>query len=94
MNITVRYCAQIKQASGMAVEHVEVPSGCTAQDLVRLMAEKHGEPLRGFLLNDAGEHRTNNLLIVGEEQVPWSAARPLRDGDALTILPPISGGAP
>ena len=92
MIITVHYCAQIKQAVGAAEEKVEVEAGCTAQDLIAILAKQRGEPLRSFLLDDDGSCRTNNLLVVGDEQVPWGVARVLEDGDRVTLLPPISGG--
>ena len=92
MIVTVRYCAQIKQAIGFASEAVELDGTCSAQDLVHRLAEKHGDPVRSFLLDDGGHLRINNLLVVGEDQVRWETPRLLEDGDVVTILPPISGG--
>lgn len=92
MTVTVYYCAQIKQAVGMAEEKVEVGANCTAQGLIKILADDHGEPLRNFLLDDDGALRMNNLLVVGDEQVPWNVPRVLEDGDRVTLLPPISGG--
>lgn len=92
MTITVHYSAQIKQAAGIAEESVDIESGCSAQDLISRVAERHGEPLRGFLVDESGAFRTNNLLVVGDEQVDWATPRALHDGDVVTILPPISGG--
>jgi len=92
MNVTVQYCAQIKQAVGITSEVVELDGSCSAQDLILRLAEKHGDPVRGFLLDDDGRQRINNLLVVGEDQVCWNTPRLLEDGDVVMILPPISGG--
>ncbi len=91
--MTVKYCAQIKQAIGIASEVVELEGDCSAQELITRLAQQHGEPVRSFLLDREGRHRTNNLLIVGDEQVQWATPRPLEDGDEVTVLPPISGGS-
>ncbi|MCZ6792932.1 MAG: MoaD/ThiS family protein [Planctomycetota bacterium] len=92
MNVTVKYWGQIKQAAGQASEPVEVTDDCTAQELVLRLANDRGEPLRAHLLDEAGNPRASLLLVVGEEQVSWDSPHRLRDGDVITLLPPISGG--
>lgn len=92
MYVTVKYWGQIKNAAGRASESVEVVEECTAQELVKRLAEERGEPLRGHLMDDEGRPRASLLLVVGDEQVSWDTPRKLEDGDLVTLLPPISGG--
>ena len=56
------------------------------------MAENHGEPLAGYLLDESGRLRATVLAFVNEEQVDWETARPLGDGDELVFMSAIAGG--
>src|SRR5262249_25019272 len=58
---------------------------CAARDLLAVLAEKHGEPLRRLLLGGAVLVFVNNSQVAEE-------AEPLQDGDVVTMLSPIAGG--
>ena len=92
MRVAVKYLAQLKQAAGCASEAVELDGACSLPELVGRLAERHGEPLRGLLLDPAGRPHDALLVFVGDEQVRWEAARALRDGDLVTVLAPMAGG--
>jgi molybdopterin converting factor small subunit len=89
--VTVRYRAQLRQAVGVAVEHIELDRPCAAVELVTQVAERHGPPLRDLLLAADGRPRPTVLLFVGDEQI-GPGSPPLRDGDEVTILSPMAGG--
>ena len=88
--VTVHYLAQIKRAAGCTVEAVETPAGPTLRDVLRMLTDRHDVTFRAMLLDDAGEPRKSLLFFVGDEHAEMS--RPLHDGDAITILAPMSGG--
>ncbi len=92
MKVTVRFSAQARAVAGAAEESVDLPVAGTLRDLVILLADRHGEPLRGFLLGADGAPHASLLLIVGDEQARLSDGRALRAGDVVSILTPISGG--
>jgi molybdopterin converting factor small subunit len=91
MNIAVKYVAQVRQATGCAAEALNLEGGCSLQELVRRLADRHGEALRRLLLSGGSLH-DSILLFVGEEQVRWETPRSLRDGDVVTVLAPMAGG--
>ncbi len=93
MKVKVLYWAQIKKAAKTENEVVEVEDSTTPRQLVKKVAEDHGDPLRGFLLEEDGEPRKHLLLIVGDRHVNWDDEEALKDGEELTIMPPISGGS-
>ncbi|MBO9533206.1 MAG: bifunctional molybdenum cofactor biosynthesis protein MoaC/MoaB [Solirubrobacteraceae bacterium] len=81
LTITLRLFAQVRVAAGAATVERRVPSGSTAGDVARALLEELG--LSGM----AGQV----VLAIDAE-----FARPdvvLSDGDWLSIVPPVSGGA-
>ena len=90
MRVTVQYMAQIKRAAGCCGEAVDVPFAVSLRDFLRLLADRHDPAFRAMLVDDAGEPRKSLLFFVGDDHAELT--RPLTDGDALTILAPMSGG--
>lgn len=90
MNVTVRYAAQAGAAAGTASERVDLSGAPTVGDLLVRLAERHGDALRRLLVDGDGRPQESLLLVVGDEQV--RSGRPLKDGDVIDILTPISGG--
>lgn len=90
MTVTVYYMTQIKRSAGCSSEDVETSDAAVLREFLRGLAERHDSTFRTLLLDDAGEPRKSLLFFVGDEHAELS--RPLRDGDAVTILAPMSGG--
>ena len=90
MLVNVQYMAQIKRAAGRSAEQVEAPEAVTLRELLRQVADRHGAAFRSLLLDTANEPRRSLLFFVGDEHAELS--RPLREGDAVTILAPMAGG--
>jgi MoaD family protein len=91
MRITVRYSAQARTLLGKASEPLELAKPLTVREVVMLLGENHPE-LRRLLLNQQGEPHPSLLLFLDDEQVEAGSAQVLRDGDSISILPPIAGG--
>jgi molybdopterin converting factor small subunit len=92
MRITFHYLAQLKRFAGVAAETIDVAAGCTLPEALRLVGARHGTEFRAALLDNGGGARASLLFFLGNEQVRPDAARPLRDGDEVTILSPMAGG--
>lgn len=92
MKVVVKYLAQVRQAAGMGGEDVEVPSPCSAEELVVRLAGDRGGSLGRILLDGGGRLQPTILLFVGDSQVSRAAPAKLRDGDVVTVLSPMSGG--
>ena len=92
MQITVEYSAQLKRAAGTGREIVELDSSASLDDLIRCVADRHGESFRQMLVDGAGGLHPSILAFVNDEQCRDAAARELQSGDTVAFLPPISGG--
>ena len=92
MNVEVIYTTQIKAALERASENVEVPDGSSAVDLLQQLAEQHGAAFGELVFADDGALLPALIVCVGDAQLVDPAARPLAEGDVVTLLSPISGG--
>ena len=93
MNIDVRYFGQLKRAAGTASESVELGRGARLVALLEALAARHGDELRRQLFDDSGRPRPSLLVVSGDQQVASDSDRELADGESITLLPPIAGGA-
>ena len=91
MRVTAEYAAQVKRAAGVGAETLDVDASCTVEQLVQAVAARHGDALRALLLTGDGRLHPSILVFLRGEQVR-DGSTPLRDGDTVTLLPPISGG--
>jgi len=91
IQIVVHYRAQARVAAGVAEETVELEAGCTPADVIVRVAQR-GENLKRLLLDAEQRPHPSLLVFVGGEQISVNAPQPLKNGDVLEILPPMSGG--
>lgn len=90
MQVTVKYLAQVRHATGMPSETVRLDRPCTLQQLLTHLVDRHGDPFRRLLGRNGSA--ASLLLFIGDEQVRWEGAVELHDGDLVTVLSPIAGG--
>jgi molybdopterin converting factor small subunit len=88
--ITVHYSAQARQAAGTSVERVELPVPASLPDLLARIADRHAA-LGPIVLGD-GTGKAGVMIFVGDRQIRSCDRNTLRDGDEITLLPPIAGG--
>lgn len=79
--VQVRLFARLADVAGTRTTEVDLGEGLTAGDAYRLLCRQHPdmEGLEGSL-----------MYAVNAEYVP--AEHPLRPGDELALIPPVSGG--
>ncbi len=82
MKATVRLFANLSELAGTREAEVELGEGITAGDVYRLLCQRYPN-LSGF------DHTL--MFAVNAEYV--SRGHPVRDGDEVALIPPVSGGA-
>ena len=92
MRISVHYLAQLRQAAGTGCEEMDLPTACSARQLLVRLAQQRGDSLGRLLLGGDKKVHPTILLFVGDEQVGPEEDTMLKDGDVVTILSPIAGG--
>ncbi len=83
MRVTIFLFAAFREKTGSGRLQMELPEGATAGDALRRVAKD--VPQLGPLLGSAA-------LAVNSEYAGPDA--PLKDGDEVALIPPVSGGAP
>lgn len=81
--ITVRYFASVRAASGVNEEVVDFRDGATVADVLRQVETHHGDRLRQVL-------SCSSLLI--DELVVHDRLTPATPGSTVDVLPPFAGG--
>jgi len=81
VRVSVRLFAAYREAAGVGQIDVDVPSGATVKDAIDRVTMQHPLIASGRRLVVA-----RNLEYVGLDA-------PLREGDEVALIPPVSGGA-
>jgi molybdopterin converting factor small subunit len=81
MKVTISYSSRMRQIRGVRQEHLTLPDGTTAADLMAILSEKYAD--LAPLMNVA-------LLSINKEVT--FADSEIQDGDEIRIFPAISGG--
>ncbi len=94
MNVKVKVFAALRELLGTREVDVNVLEGATLSDVLEKLVEKYGSPLKNYLFSDDGElkpHFTIYVNSVGINELS-GLKTPLKEGDVIAILPPVSGG--
>jgi molybdopterin converting factor subunit 1 len=81
MRAKVRFFAGLAEATGTRETEVELGEGLSAAEAFRLLCQR---------FPDLADHGDSILYAVNAEYA--SSDHPLRDGDELALIPPVSGG--
>jgi molybdopterin synthase sulfur carrier subunit len=95
LRVKVKYLARAREISGVREETIETDNHSTILDLLALLAEKHGEGMRGYLFDSATgkPHSYLQFLLDGRSVHTMNQFDTvLNDGATLLIVPPVSGG--
>ena len=93
MTITVEIGFSFKLEVNPSDLSLDLPEGTDVQAALNELARRFPH-IKGRLFTNSGEvHRHINALINGENvSFKKGFATVLRDGDRLTVLPPVGGG--
>ena len=90
MRVTVEFFGPAREAAGSARLGVDSDTPVTAHELVARLARDRGGRLAHLLLHETGLS-PSVLIAVNDRQADGPVE--LKDGDVVTVIPPVSGGA-
>jgi molybdopterin synthase sulfur carrier subunit len=93
MRISVELGFSFKNDLDPDYRQLLLPEGSDVEAAVQALASRH-PAARQRLLDDAGRVRRHVAALVNGGNVTWrdGLRTVLRDGDRLTLLPPVGGG--
>jgi molybdopterin synthase catalytic subunit len=81
MRVRVRLFASLREGAGRSELELELPEGASAEDAWRALAGEHP---------GLSPRRASLAVAVNRRYEPFDA--PLKDGDEVVFVPPVSGG--
>jgi MoaD family protein len=92
MKINVNFNGQLRQISGKECEELEIADDAGIDSLVSNLAKSYGSEFKKILVDESGRVRASVIVLVNDVPVEKGAPPPLKDGDAVSLLPAIAGG--
>lgn len=92
--VSTKYFAALREIVGTESEEIAIPTDSTVKDFITHLSEKYGRKFSSYVFGENGNLRRSLAVVVNLEKVNHKSlgSTILREGDAVVILPPISGG--
>jgi molybdopterin converting factor small subunit len=81
MKVSVTYCGPARSFAQTSRESIELSPSATLDDLLNTLSKRHGDLMPSSI-----------LIFIGDEQIAAASPVPLKEGDQITLVSPISGG--
>ncbi len=94
MEIEVKFFTSLREITGKKLDKVQLGTEITVEELLTQLSKKYGKEFREYLYNERGNvHSYLSILISGKSiNVLQGLDTKLKEGDTVTILPPVGGG--
>jgi molybdopterin synthase sulfur carrier subunit len=94
MKITIRFFGALKAVIGSREINLELgPARTNVGDLPKILNERYGEKVLKLLQGKEEPFDYLRVLINGQDHLVLQGLETeLKDGDIITLLPPLSGG--
>lgn len=94
MKVKICYFASVREVVNMREENVDIPCGTNVRKFLDLIVTKHGDKLKEYLFDEAGNPRSYLQFILNEKSISESGgfSTELTDGCTFAIIPPVGGG--
>lgn len=94
MKVEVKFYAMIREIAGKKVEMVALPIKSSVRDLIDLLVERYGSEFERYIYDRDKKVRSylsymlNGVNINSLDRLDTA----LKDGDVISLLPPVGGG--
>jgi MoaD family protein len=92
--VKIYYFASVRELVNAREENVDVPLGTNVRKLLDHIAAKHGDKLKEYLFDQAGNPRSYLQFILNEKSIVGTGgfSTELTDACTFAIIPPVGGG--
>jgi len=94
MEVEVKFYAMMREVAGKKAERVALPPKSSIRDLINLLVERYGGEFERYIFDSEKQVRSylsymlNGININSLDKFDTT----LKDGDVLSLLPPVGGG--
>jgi MoaD family protein len=95
MKVMLHTILGLKQVTGQRLTEIDLPHGSTVDDFLIYLKERWGDQLSARLFDpDSSAVLPYVRIMVNGQTIQFlkGVETPLREGDEVLILPPVSGG--
>jgi len=95
MKVTLHTILGIKEVIGQRLTEIELPRGSTVEDFLTCMRDRWGDKLSARLFHpESGAVLPYVQIMINGQTINFlqGMETPLKEGDEILILPPVSGG--
>lgn len=95
MKVTLHTILGLKEVIGQRLTEIELPGGSTVYDFLTYLRERWGDEFSTRLFNpESGTVLPYVQIMVNGQSINFlkGMETPLKEGDEVLILPPVSGG--
>jgi molybdopterin synthase sulfur carrier subunit len=95
IKITLHTILGLKEVVGQRLTEIDLPHGSTVEDFLTYLKERWGDKLSTHLFDpDSGAVLPYVRIMVNGQTIQFleGMETPLKEGDEVLILPPVSGG--
>lgn len=95
MKVTIKAFATIREALGRGWMQMEIENEATVGQLLLRLSEVYGERFSSRVLNPDKKTLTRGLkILVNGRDIDFlqGLETKLKDGDVVTLIPPVAGG--
>jgi MoaD family protein len=95
VKVRVQFFAAARELVGTREETIVLPEQATVKHLLDALVDRHGEPLRDYLIDSkTGKPRASIQFLIGDQPISGTGgmATQLSDGVVFAIIPPVGGG--
>ena len=94
MEVEVKFYAMLRENAGKKAERIALPPNSSIRDLIDLLVERYGGEFERYIYDREKQVRSylsymlNGVNINSLDRFDTA----LKDGDVLSLLPPVGGG--
>lgn len=92
MKVKVKYYGALEEVSSRKEDKVELPSGATVKELLKILSKKYGKKFKDYVFEKHGEVRPYLHFLVNGTSVARDLNTELKDRDEFGILFSPGGG--
>jgi len=94
LRVTVRFFTYLREITQKREEEIDLPSGGTLEELLRLLSKNYGPQFTDYVFNERGEVQSHfHFLVNGKSITVLNGLKTkLTEGDKVAIVPPVGGG--